>query len=80
MSFFALLTLDEIMIPDRIGNIGKTQGVNDKSNPETKNPNKERIKFVKSKSKLKFKKFLNVNENKIKIFEPNFSVFRKIKK
>ena len=46
MSFFALLTLDEIMIPDRIGNIGKTQGVNDKSNPETKNPNKERIKFL----------------------------------
>ena len=46
MSFFALLTLDEIMIPDRIGNIGNTQGVNDKSNPETKNPNNERIKLL----------------------------------
>ena len=42
--------------------------------------NKEKIKLVKSDQNLIFKKYLNVNEKKIKIFEPNFLVFWKVAK
>jgi dihydroorotase len=37
--------------------------------------NKESIKLIKSSESLKFKKYLNVNKQKIKIFEPDFPVF-----
>ena len=37
--------------------------------------NKEKITLIKSSQNLIFKKYLNVNEQKIKIFEPNFLVF-----
>jgi dihydroorotase len=37
--------------------------------------NKEKITLVKSSQNLIFKKYLNVNEQKIKIFEPDFPVF-----
>jgi len=37
--------------------------------------NKEKITLIKSSQSVSFKKYLNVNEKKIKIFEPDFSVF-----
>jgi dihydroorotase len=39
------------------------------------NINKEKIKLIKSSQNLVFKKHLNVKEQKIRIFEPDFSVF-----
>ena len=42
------------------------------------NINKEKITLIKSSQNLIFKKYLNVNEQKIKIFEPDFLVFWKI--
>ena len=39
------------------------------------NINKEKVTLIKSSRNLIFKKFLNVNEQKIKIFEPDFLVF-----
>ena len=41
--------------------------------------NNEKIILKKSKEKLIFKKFLNVNDKTIKIFEPDFPVFWDIK-
>ena len=40
--------------------------------------NKEKITLVKSSQNLTFKKYLNVNDQKIKIFEPGFPVFWKV--
>ena len=40
--------------------------------------NKEKITLIKSNQNLIFKKYLNVNEQKIKIFEPDFLVFWKV--
>ena len=40
--------------------------------------NKEKITLIKSSENLIFKKYLNVKEQKIKIFEPNFLVFWKV--
>ena len=40
--------------------------------------NKEKLSLVKLKEKLVFKKHLNIKKDKIKIFEPNFSVFWKV--
>ena len=40
--------------------------------------NKEKIKLIKSSKNLVFKKYLDVNEQKIKIFEPDFPVFWKV--
>ena len=40
--------------------------------------NKNKIKLIKLRKRLVFKKFLNVNKEKIKIFEPNFPVFWKV--
>jgi dihydroorotase len=37
--------------------------------------NKERIRLVKSKERTIFKNYLNIRKEKIKIFEPNFSVY-----
>ena len=37
--------------------------------------NKDKITLIKSNKSLKFKKYLNVNKQKIKIFEPDFPVF-----
>jgi len=37
--------------------------------------NKEKITLIKSSQNIPFKKYLNVNKKKIKIFEPDFSVF-----
>ena len=37
--------------------------------------NKEKIQLVKSSQNMIFKKYLKVNKQKIKIFEPDFSVF-----
>jgi dihydroorotase len=42
------------------------------------NINKEKIRLIKSSQNLIFKKYLDVNEQKIKIFEPNFLVFWKV--
>ena len=42
--------------------------------------NKEKIKLVKSNQNLIFKKHLNVNEQQIKIFAPDFHVFWKVAK
>ena len=39
------------------------------------NINKEKITLIKSSKNLIFKKYLDVNEQKIKIFEPDFLVF-----
>jgi len=39
------------------------------------NINKEKITLIKSSQNLIFKKYLNVNEQKIKIFDPDFLVF-----
>ena len=40
--------------------------------------NKEKITLIKSSENLIFKKYLNVKEQKIKIFEPDFHVFWKV--
>ncbi len=40
--------------------------------------NKEKITLIKSSQNLTFKKYLNVNDQKIKIFEPDFPVFWKV--
>jgi len=40
--------------------------------------NKEKITLIKSSQNLIFKKYLDVNEQKIKIFEPDFLVFWKV--
>ena len=40
--------------------------------------NKEKITLIKSSQNLTFKKYLNVNDQKIKIFEPDFTVFWKV--
>ena len=40
--------------------------------------NKEKITLIKSSENLIFKKYLNINEQKIKIFEPDFLVFWKV--
>ena len=37
--------------------------------------NKTKIRLFKSNKRLNFKKFLNINQEKIKIFEPNFPIF-----
>ena len=42
------------------------------------NLNKEKITLIKSSKSLIFKKSLDVDEQKIKIFEPNFPVFWKV--
>ena len=42
------------------------------------NINKEKITLIKSSQNLIFKKYLDVNEQKIKIFEPDFLVFWKV--
>jgi dihydroorotase len=42
------------------------------------NINKEKIILIKSSQNLIFKKYLDVNEQKIKIFEPDFLVFWKV--
>jgi dihydroorotase len=42
------------------------------------NINKEKITLIKSSQNLIFKKHLNVNEKRIKIFEPDFLVFWKV--
>lgn len=39
--------------------------------------NEDKIKLVKSKSNIKLKKYLYVNQNKIRIFEPDFPIFWK---
>ena len=41
--------------------------------------NNEKIRLIKSKKRLIFKKYINVEEAKIKIFEPDFPVFWKVK-
>ena len=41
--------------------------------------NKEKITLIKSSQNLIFKEYLNVKEQKIKIFKPNFLVFWKVK-
>ena len=40
--------------------------------------NKEKIKFIKLRERLIFKKYLNINKEKVKIFEPDFSIYWKI--
>ena len=40
--------------------------------------NKEKTKLIKLNEKLVFKKYLNINEEKIRIFEPDFSVFWRV--
>ena len=42
------------------------------------NLNKDKIKLFKSDKQLSFRKYIRVNSKKIKIFQPNFSVFWKI--
>ena len=42
------------------------------------NINKEKITLIKSSQNLIFKKYLDVNEQKIRIFEPDFLVFWKV--
>ena len=42
------------------------------------NVNKEKIRLIKSTKKLIFKKYLNYNQQKIKIFEPDFFVFWRV--
>ena len=42
------------------------------------NINKEKITLIKSNQRLIFKKYLGINEQKIKIFEPDFLVFWKV--
>lgn len=42
------------------------------------NINKEKIKLIRSSQNLIFQKYLDVNEQKIKIFEPDFLVFWKV--
>ena len=42
------------------------------------NINKEKIKLIKSSQNLIYKKYLDINEQKIKIFEPGFFVFWKV--
>jgi dihydroorotase len=44
------------------------------------NINKEKITLIKSSKNLVFKKYLDVNEQKIKIFDPGFLVFWKVAK
>ena len=39
------------------------------------NNNKEKITLFKSKHNLIFKKYINVNEQKIRVFEPDFPIF-----
>ena len=41
-------------------------------------PNKEKIKLVKLNDRLQFKKSLDVNKNKIHIFDPEFPIFWKV--
>jgi len=43
------------------------------------NINKEKIRLVKSDKALIFKRYLSVNKQSIKIFEPDFSIFWKVK-
>ena len=40
--------------------------------------NKQKLKLIKSIEPLHFEKFLNINKNKIKIFEPDFQIFWKV--
>ena len=40
--------------------------------------NEEKIKLIKLRERLIFKKYLNINKKKIKIFEPDFSIFWKV--
>ncbi len=40
--------------------------------------NKEKLKLAKSKERLDFKKYLNVNEEKIKIFDPDFPIYWRV--
>ena len=40
--------------------------------------NKDKLTLIKSNQNLIFKKYLNINEQKIKIFEPDFLVFWKV--
>ena len=40
--------------------------------------NKEKIKLIKLPERLIFKKYLNINKEKVKIFEPDFSIFWKV--
>ena len=44
------------------------------------NINDQKITLIKSSQNLSFKKYLDVNGQKIKIFEPNFLVFWKVAK
>ena len=44
------------------------------------NINKEKLTLIKSNQNLIFKKYLNVNEQKLKIFEPDFLVYWKVSK
>ena len=41
-------------------------------------PNKDKIKLIKSSKNVVFNKYLNINEEKIKIFNPNFPVFWRV--
>ena len=40
--------------------------------------NKEKLKLAKSKDRLVFKKYLSVNEKKIKIFDPGYSIYWRV--
>jgi len=60
-----------------LSNLEKFVSING-SNHYNLDINKEKIKLVKSNNPLIFKEFLNFNKKKIKIFNPNFSVFWEI--